>query len=230
MATTKENKTLDQLITKFTEASDQAKGLDKVISNFSTVIEEFHVTMLEMEEKVKVKDLSNLSKEAMDRLNEIKSFDELQLLDKLETVIKKQVNGQLKTIQKQITDNKKDSLAKIDNQFQKMTIILNSAITENENQEGSNKQDEILALLQRIESQTRFTGNNGWAPVSQNNEDLMKLRRLVSSLNIKYKKLEEDYEERISLLENEIELLKSKNPFIAGTLSSNDIDDEDLPF
>ncbi len=233
MAASTDNKALDQLIKKFTEVSNETKELDKVIANFSTVIEEFHVTMLEMEDKVKVNEITSLSKEAVERLKEIKSYNELQLLDKLDTVVKKQVSAQLKPIQKQIADHSKDSAATINKHFQKITSTLEAVNTEEKDQVVTIDQSEILSLLQKIDYQTRFSGSSQVAATQQNNEEVIKLRKSVSILNQKLKKIESDYEERISLLENEIELLKANHNSNTNNQPSTtwiEIDDEDLPF
>ncbi|MFC4801726.1 hypothetical protein ACFPA1_20545 [Neobacillus sp. GCM10023253] len=236
MAAGTDNKALEQLIKKFTEASDQTKELDKVISNFSSVLEAFYDAIDGLDEKVNVMELSSLSEEVLERLEEIKSLNELQVVENLEKIVKRQANDQMKMIQKLMNDSKKESITKIDDQFQKLLTGINNANSEGENQEGRKKQDEMLAILQRIESQTRFNGNGQWAGAQQSNEELIKLRRHVSHLNSKVKKLENDYEERIYHLENEIELLKEsmqQNSNVPSTPYNQniiDISDDDLPF
>jgi hypothetical protein len=238
LANKTENKSLEQLINKFTEASTQTKELDKVISNFSKITDEFRETLEIVDSQIKATEMSQLSKEAVDRLKEIKSFNDMQILDNFDSVAKKHFADYFKKIYKLMNDNTQDSMAKIEKQLEKLVSTYSEVLTddkakeerEKEQEEKDRKQNELLTLLKRIDNQTRSFGHYA-AP--QNSEEIIQLRRLVSNLGRKLKRIEEDYENRISELENEIEVLKS-NPDNKSNPYENsqfvDISDEDLPF
>lgn len=140
----------------------------------------------------------------------------------------------MKFIQKQMNDHKKDSLTKIENQLKHLSTTLEENRSEGKNKEEKVSEQKILSLLQRIENQTRHTGSGSWMG-QQNNEEINQLRKLVSNLNRKLKRMEEDYENRISELEMEVELLRASQenesePFDPFESTAIKIDDEDLPF
>ncbi|WP_121661870.1 hypothetical protein [Metabacillus litoralis] len=229
MAAASTDKTMNQLIEKFTEASKQTKEMDKVISNFTTVIEEFRETLLYIDEKVPAKDMTNLSNEAVERLKEIKSYNEFQILEVIQSVVSKQLSDHLEPIQKQIADSSKDNLTKIDGKLKRMLNTVTSEVSNSkgeQDQEDKN-QDQMLALLQKIENQTRFAGQPQMA-APQNSEELLRLRKLVSNLTGKMKKMEEDYEERISILENELEIIRTH--LLENKGKPVEITDADLPW
>jgi hypothetical protein len=226
MATTTD-KTLIQLIEQFTEASNQTKELNKVISNFTTITDEFRETLLYIEEQIPAKDMANLSQQAIDRLKEVKSYNEMQVLELIETAVNKQVSSHVKEIQKKIVDSSKENLNKIDNKFKRLNTSIKAELSDAKQNDQEKDSSEILSLLKKVEQQTRYSGQNPLVN-TQNNEEIHQLRRIVSSLTGKIKKLEETYEERIVFLENEIEILKANHP--NGNVQLVEITDEDLPF
>ncbi|MCA1053647.1 hypothetical protein LCM10_01510 [Rossellomorea aquimaris] len=226
MVTAAESKTLNQLIKSFDEASTHSKELEKVITNFTDMTDDFRDVLYLVDEKISASEIANLSQKAIEQLKEIKAYNEFEILKNLESVVSKEITEHIKVMEKNLVDAQKNSNAKIDNQMKKLTSSLNKSIKEAGNSnEAAQKQNELLEILQRVEKQTKNIHLGGHYPAPpQNNDEFIRLRKLVSTLGGKIKKIEEEYEERISLLENEIELLKSQNE------KPIDINDDDLPF
>ncbi|WP_078544716.1 hypothetical protein [Litchfieldia alkalitelluris] len=231
MATAGETKALNQLIKSFEEASVSSKELERVIKNFAEMTNEFREVLYIVDEKISAKEVAELSQEAIEKLDKVKSYNELEMLEMLEKVVSKQVKDQVKGLQKQLVDHQKDSQTKLDQQLKKLTTSIKSSLSNQQPTQADNeKQQELLAALKRIESQTKNMAHPGqWTAPQANNEEVAKLRRYVSTLNQKLKKIEADYEYRIEALENEVEILRANQQNTEGN-SIVDIDDEDLPF
>lgn len=202
MATKAENKSMEVLLNRFHELSQNTKELDSTVSNFSQLANDFKVTLEELDHTHSFNEIEKLSKEAVTRLKELKSLNELQVLDKLKDIIQKEVAGQNQKLEGQ--------LKKIITQTQSTTKTSNT--TDNETK----------LLLQQINSKL----DRGPSVSSSSNEELLKLKRMVTSMSSKIKKMEDEYEQRITLLEIEIELLRGKQ----SDDTTIDISDEDLPF
>lgn len=224
MATAAETKTLNQLIKSFEDASSHSKELEKVITNFTDMTKEFRDVLFLLDENISISEVSKLSDEAIQRLSEIKAYNEFEILNKLESVVSKQLNDQLRAMQKQLATQQKENSSKIDQQFKKMTNLVTTTTEGNKTGTNDEHNVELLSFLQRIENQTKNIQFGGpYSGPQTNQEEFTKLRKLVSTLGSKIKKIEEEYEERIAILENEIEILKASS-------TSSEIDDEDLPF
>ncbi|MGG0725938.1 hypothetical protein [Bacillus mycoides] len=158
-------------------------------------------------------------------MKDIRTYSQLQILELLQEAIKKEVTDHIKEIQVGVQtaatkQNARDR--KIEGVLQQIQSKLKTA---EENKNETPKQEEMMLLLQRIEQQTRMP----YAAPAVNNEEIEKLKKLVSRLSSKVRSMEEQYEDKLLMLENEIEVLQMRlNQGHVGV--AIDITDEDLPF
>ncbi|RAK14021.1 hypothetical protein B0I26_1394 [Anoxybacillus vitaminiphilus] len=236
-----DNKSLDLLLKKFNEILKNTENLNAVISNFSSVTEYFNEILIDIDEKFSITEINNLSNEAISKLNEIKSFNEYQLIERLQDIISESISEHLKVFKEEIENvigKNQNSNQKIENQLKKINTLLNSINillnSTNISEKGNlsdKKHGDMMVILQRIENDMKSLVQPF---IPNHNEEIVKLRKMVLSLNTKLKRLEEDYEERILILENEVVQLKSEKEQILAQLDVTahpiDISDDDLPF
>lgn len=210
MAAKSENKSIELLLNQFHELANNTKELDTTVSNFSQIASDFKTTLEILDQTHSFKELGLLSKEALSRMKELKSLNEYQVLNKLEEMIQKGLS----------------------NQNQKLETQLKKIFAQTQEVSRTNKQpdNEMMAIIQQINSKLDRT-QMAIAPTVMN-EEMAKLKRYVSSMSAKIKRMEENYEERISMLEMEIELLREmqSGKVSKGTSVPIDISDDDLPF
>lgn len=210
MAAKSENKSIELLLNQFHELSNNTKELDTTVSNFSQIASDFKTTLEILDQTNSFKELGLLSKDALSRMKELKSLNEYQVLDKLEEMIQKGLS----------------------NQNQKLETHLKKIFAQTQEISRTNKQpdNEMMAIIQQINSKLDRT-QMAAAPTVMN-EEMAKLKRYVSSMSAKIKRMEENYEERISMLEMEIELLREtqSEKVSKGRSVPIDISDDDLPF
>ncbi|PFN25108.1 hypothetical protein [Bacillus cereus] len=218
-------KSLDLLLERFHDVSENTKELDVVVSNFTDVIDHFSETLIDLDTKFSIQEIGELSSEAIKKLKDIRTYSQLQILGLLQEAIKKEVTDHIKEIQVGVQtaatkQNARDR--KIEGVLQQIQSKLKTA---EENKNETPKQEEMMLLLQRIEQQTRMP----YAAPAVNNEEIEKLKKLVSRLSSKVRSMEEQYEDKLLMLENEIEVLQMRlNQEHVGV--AIDITDEDLPF
>lgn len=218
-------KSLDLLLEKFHDVSENTKELDVVVSNFTDVIDHFSETLVDLDTKFSIQEIGELSSDAIKKLKDIRTYSQLQMLELLQEGIKKEVTDHIKEIRAGVQtaatkQNARDR--KIEGILQQIQSKLE---TVEENKNETPKQEEMMLLLQRIEQQTRVP----FAVPAANNEEIEKLKKIVSRLSSKVRSMEEHYEDRILILENEIEVLQMKlNKEHVGV--GIDISDDELPF
>ncbi|HHK5614735.1 TPA: hypothetical protein ACQUNC_003619 [Bacillus paranthracis] len=218
-------KSLDLLLEKFHDVSENTKELDVVVSNFTDVIDHFSETLVDLDTKFSIQEIGELSSDAIKKLKDIRTYSQLQMLELLQEGIKKEVTDHIKEIRAGVQtaatkQNARDR--KIEGILQQIQSKLE---TVEENKNETPKQEEMMLLLQRIEQQTRVP----FAAPAANNEEIEKLKKIVSRLSSKVRSMEEHYEDRILMLENEIEVLQMKlNKEQVGV--GIDISDDELPF
>lgn len=115
MADNIQNKSLEQLISAFTNATNQTKELDTAISTFSDVINSFNETLSKMDVKFQLKELADLSDDALNKLKEVKAYNEHQIFEKLESIINKSVSEQFRSIEYNLSEINRGYFAEIKN-------------------------------------------------------------------------------------------------------------------
>lgn len=220
--TKEENKkSLDLLLQKFHDVSENTKELDTVVSNFTDVLDHFSETLVDLDTRFPVQEMGDLSSEAINKLKDIQAYNQLQMLELLQEAVRKEVSEHTKEIQESVQATMVKQIAqdrKIEVVLQQMQSTLETA---EENKGEGPKQEEMMLLLQRIEQQTRMS----YSAPPANNDEIEKLKKIVSRLSLKVRNMEEHYESKILMLENEIEVLQSQlDP------KHVEIDDEDLVF
>ncbi|MDM5461150.1 hypothetical protein [Bacillus cereus] len=220
-------KSLDLLLEKFHDVSENTKELDVVVSNFTDVIDHFSETLVDLDTKFSIQEIGELSSDAIKKLKDIRTYSQLQMLELLQEGIKKEVTDHIKEIRTGIQtaatkQNARDR--KIEGVLQQIQSKLETA---EENKNETPKQEEMMLLLQRIEQQTRMP--YACAAPAVNNEEIEKLKKIVSRLSSKVRSMEEHYEGKILMLENEIEVLQM-NLNQEQVAAAKDISDDDLPF
>ncbi|MCM3364888.1 hypothetical protein [Niallia sp. MER TA 168] len=230
MAVKNNSESTDVMIKKFKEVIQDAQNLNTVMSNFSTVVEVFNDTLVDLDKNFSIKEINELSNEAIQKLQEINSMNEYELLEKLESIVDKSskeymepINHSLETIIQQTKNN--------DSHYKTVTKTLKLLTQSINKQEDSVKEEinndqfeQIMGKLQQMENKMKSIGQPNYFG---QNEEIFKLRKQIINLNNKIKRIEENYEDRLQELENEIFLLKNQK----GTNDETyDISDEDLPF
>ncbi|MNI04196.1 hypothetical protein D3C73_571140 [compost metagenome] len=209
MSTKSDNKSLELLINRFTDVSQQVKELDTVVRSFSDVANDLKSTIDIMEESFAVQEISKHSRDAVAKLKEVKALNEVQILDKLESIVNKELSKQLKPFQ-----------TKLDQTLQ------SSAVTQTQ-----------LKEIQSLRKQRERNNSDHLENDSYENEVAM-LKKMVGRLTTKVNKMEEDYELRIIFLENEVEMLreqleggvKQDVDVFKDNGKPLDVWDDDLPF
>ncbi|RHB48104.1 hypothetical protein [Exiguobacterium sp. AM39-5BH] len=213
MSITTDNKAMDLLLERFLETSEQSKVLENTINNFAEVMKNFQETVASIDETIDVRNLSELSKDAQARLQEVKNFNSAEVVLRLEDTIEQHLSNHIKQIQKTLQTNKKTDMTNFENRIEKMLSESNQANAEEFRVRQDNHYENLLQLLNNLNTSSYSS------PSTSNFDEVIKLRQLVSSLNTKVKRLEEDINERmdvfeqayqikIDLLENEIRLLQ----------------------
>lgn len=237
MAAKTDNKSLELLLNRFHELTANTKELDTTVSNFSAVAENFRITLELLEQSHSFKELEKLSKEAVAKLKEVKSLNELQMIEKLKEVMNKELTS---------------ANQKLEAQMKKMIVK-----PQEPDKSRLMQESELMNVLQQM---NKKLDNVQSAPASSSDE-MVKLKRHVAALSAKMKKMEEDYEERILVLEYEVEELRERLESTTANNTANkqvgkpvskvsnkseskkadwlfkpsqtnviDIDDDDLPF
>lgn len=199
MADNTQNKSLEQLIDAFTSATNQTKELDAAISEFSGVTNSFNETLSKLDKKLPVKEMSNLSEEALKKLREIQAYNEYQIYDKLETVINKSVSIQLKELENRLKDSNHAHLNELKKSLENIEVTAVSS--------GGNNDEKYEELIQLLQGQ-QVQYDQPAAPQVQNDE-IQRLERRMNKMLIDFKNMEIEYENRISKLEEEIVELRN---------------------
>lgn len=204
-----QNKSLEQLIQSFTTTANQTKDLDNAISNFSHVTNNFNETLIAIEGNFPLKEMSELSQDALKRLNEIKVFNEYQIFEKIEDIISKSISMQFKDLENRLEDNNRSQFNELKKSLDTIEVTAVS--------EDNDKYDKILGLLQEQD--------NTYNQEQSNSEEYLRLERRIDKLIIDFKKTEIEYEDRIASLEEEIKKLKKEK-----NVDTFLIDDSDFPW
>ncbi|WP_214831041.1 hypothetical protein [Exiguobacterium sp. s56] len=213
MSITTDNKAMDLLLERFLETSEQSKVLENTIDNFAQVMENFQEIVVSIDETIDIRSLSDLSKDAQDKFQEIKNFNSAEAVLRLENTIEQQLSNHIKQIQKTMQANKKTDMTALENRIEKILSEGNQANSEKLRVQQDNHYENLLQLFNNLNTSSYSS------PSTSNSEEVTKLRQLVSSLHTKVRRLEEDMNERmdileqsyqvkIDLLENEIRLLQ----------------------
>lgn len=213
MSITPDNKAMDLLLERFLETSEQSKVLENTIVNFAQVMKSFQETVISIDKTIDMKTLSDLSKDAQDKFQEIKNFNSAEVALRLENTIDQQLSNHMKQIQKSVQASKKADMTTFENRIAKILSDCNQANSEKLRVQQDEHYENLIQLFNNLN--TLSYGN----PPTSNSEEVIKLRQLISSLHTKVRHLEEDINERmdvleqsyqvkIDLLENEIRLLQ----------------------
>lgn len=213
MSVTPDNKAMDLLLERFLETSEQAKVLENTIVNFAQVMKSFQETVISIDKTIDMKALSELSKDAQDKFQEIKNFNSAEVALRLENTIDQQLSNHMKQIQKSVQASKKADMTTFENRIVKILSDCNQANYEKLRVQQDEHYENLIQLFNNLNT---LSYSN---PSISNSEEVIKLRQLISSLHTKVRRLEEDVNERmdvleqsyqvkIDLLENEIRLLQ----------------------
>ncbi|MGI1822052.1 hypothetical protein ACRPK6_07635 [Exiguobacterium sp. TRN 1102] len=213
MSVTPDNKAMDLLLERFLETSEQAKVLENTIVNFAQVMKSFQETVISIDKTIDIKTLSELSKDAQDKFQEIKNFNSAEVALRLENTIDQQLSNHMKQIQKSVQASKKADMTTFENRIVKILSDCNQANSEKLRVQQDEHYENLIQLFNNLNT---LSYSN---PSISNSEEVIKLRQLISSLHTKVRRLEEDVNERmdvleqsyqvkIDLLENEIRLLQ----------------------
>ena len=213
MSVTPDNKAMDLLLERFLETSEQAKVLENTIVNFAQVMKSFQETVISIDKTIDIKTLSELSKDAQDKFQEIKNFNSAEVALRLENTIDQQLSNHMKQIQKSVQASKKADMTTFENRIVKILSDCNQANSEKPRVQQDEHYENLIQLFNNLNT---LSYSN---PSISNSEEVIKLRQLISSLHTKVRRLEEDVNERmdvleqsyqvkIDLLENEIRLLQ----------------------
>lgn len=203
MADNTQNKSLEQLIQAFTVATNQTKELDTAISEFSGVTKSFNETLTKMDKHFPIKEMANLSNDALNKLKEVKAYNEYQIFDKLESIINKSLSAQFRELENKLKDSNREQL----NELKKS--LGNIEVTSVGSTGSDEKYDEIINLLQGM------SGSRGEINIPQQivepniqTEEYQRLARRIDKLVLDFRNMEVDYENRIAVLEEEIRVLR----------------------
>lgn len=213
MSVTPDNKAMDLLLERFLETSEQAKVLENTIVNFAQVMKSFQETVISIDKTIDMKALSELSKDAQDKFQEIKNFNSAEVALRLENTIDQQLSNHMKQIQKSVQASKKADMTTFENRIVKILSDCNQANSEKLRVQQDEHYENLIQLFNNLNT---LSYSN---PSISNSEEVIKLRQLISSLHTKVRRLEEDvnqrmdvleqsYQVKIDLLENEIRLLQ----------------------
>ncbi|TCI51397.1 hypothetical protein EVJ30_11055 [Exiguobacterium sp. SH5S13] len=213
MSATTDNKAMDVLLERFLETSEQSKVLENTIDNFAQVMKDFQETVVSIDETIDMRSLSDLSKDAQAKFQEIKNFNSAEVVLRLENTIEQQLSNHIKQVQKTMQANKKTDMTTLENRIEKILSEGNQANSEELRAQQDNHYANLLQHFNNLNTSSYSSSS------TSNSEEVTKLRQLVSSLHTKVRRLEEDMNERmdvleqsyqvkIDLLENEIRLLQ----------------------
>ena len=251
MQTKVKDTTLERLIHKFTEVTEDTTKLNDIIQNFNKVMDDYQLTLMDLENKVQVSELDELSKEAIKKLEQVKLFNEQQVFDVLGNVLTERLDKQKKEIEKilissldkqkkEIHNNildqnklKKDSLSEQIQTISKLVAEIKS------NTEKSTNYGDLTAILTRIEQQTKYptmVPPYGYSNAGGVELEVRYLKNRIRKLERKIEEMEEDYSFKLDEVDEKYaRRIEQLEQTVNQLLIEKDVlftieDDEDLPF
>lgn len=245
---------LQQLINKFTEVSEDTIKLNEIIQNFNEIMDDYQKTLTDIEEKVQVLKLDELSTEAIKKLELVKALNEQQVFNVLKKALTDSLDEQKKDIEKILIDSlekqkkemKKNTLdqskSKKDGLLEQIQSISKSIAEIKSNTEQSTNYEELTTILTRVEQQMKYPTMMppyGYSNGGGSEQEVRYLKTRIRKLERKIEEMEEDYSYRvdemdekyalrIEQLERKVrQLMHDRDGFFDGFVAIED--DEDLP-